>query len=69
MKCVGSCKTGGTFRTSDRHAQELMLGLYHVYVSKAQWKADGRKREGPQDGAPSSIHPRKGWGGKKKGKW
>ncbi len=72
MKCVKGMKSGEVFRTSERHAAEIvrLSDPGFKYVPKAEWKAQGRKRSGPQDHAPNSIHPRRVGGAmKKKGGW
>lgn len=70
MKCVRGMISGEVFRTSEGHAATLVMHKLFEYVSKAVWKASGRKRSGPQDHAPNSVHPRRlGAVMKKKGGW
>jgi len=54
------------FRTSDKNAAELVSSGVFRYASKAEWKAGGRMCSGPQDHAPNSIHPRRGWANKRR---
>ncbi len=72
MKCIKGVMSGEVFRTSERHAAELVLFNAFEYVPKAEWKRGGRKRSGPQDQRPSSVHPRAGSPprhGKTRGRW
>jgi len=72
MKCIEEIEgeVYYVFRTSDRHARKLVLSGVYRYMPKSSWKTGGRKRMGPQDHEPNSIHPRKGWGNReKKGRW
>lgn len=75
MKCIKFFSDGKIVRVSEAYAAKMCLGLMPegelaYYVSKAEWKAGGRKRSGPQDQASNSIHPRKGWANReKKGRW
>jgi len=73
MKCVKNTTSGNVSRTSDKHAAYLVSAWPEwSYSNKQEWKAGGRIRSGPQDGAPISVHPRAGSPprhGKTRGKW
>ncbi len=62
MKCIRNVIYGGVWRTSEKHAAKLvtLVNGGFEYAPKQEWKAGGRLREGPLDGAPISDHPRNG---------